>query len=177
MVKGFEMSSGELYRPSGDIKSEMPGFFDKMKAPDNVDYKIPIGQRDLSTEMGVKDVNFILQNKLDGRQREKDVEKELNEEYPPEEGYSTVPEATLRDKDGNIVKDPVTGEARRIDIVVVKDGKAVDSIEVTSKTADKSAQSAKEERIREAGGNYIKDNNGKLVEIPKEVRTRIERRD
>lgn len=177
MFNGFERFSGELHKPSGDIRADMPKFFDKMKAPDNVDLRIPIGQRDLSTETGMKDVDALIQNKLDGLEREKDVAKELNEEYPSEEGYSTIPEATLRDKDGNIVKDPVTGEARRIDFVVVKDGKVVDSIEVTSKTADKSAQSAKEDRIREAGGNYIRDNNGSLVEIPKEIRTRIERRD
>ena len=61
--------------------------------------------------------------------------------------------------------------------MVVKDGKVVDSIEVTSKTADKTEQSAKEERIREAGGNYIRDNDGNLVEIPSYVQTHIERRD
>ncbi len=33
--------------------------------------------------------------------------------------------AYLRDKDGNIVRDPVTGEGRRIDFVVIKDGKVV----------------------------------------------------
>ena len=177
MFRGFEMSSGELHKLSGDIRSDMPKFFDKMKAPDSIDLKTPIGQRDLGIEVGMKDICSPLQNKLDGLEREKDVAKELDEKYPPEKGYTTIPEATLRDQDGNIVKDPVTGEARRIDFAVVKDGKVVDSIEVTSKTADKSAQSAKEDRIREAGGNYIKDNNGNLVEIPKEVRTRIERRD
>ena len=82
-----------------------------------------------------------------------------------------------RDENGNIVKDPVTGEARRIDFVVVKDGKVVDSIEVTSKTADKTGQSAKETRIRENGGNYIRDSNGNLIKIPDNVQTRIERRD
>ena len=101
----------------------------------------------------------------------------MNEKYPPEKGYQVVSEAYLRDKDGNIVKDPISGTARRIDFVVVKDGKVVDSIEVTSKTADKTEQSAKEERIREAGGNYIRDNDGNLVEIPSYVQTHIERRD
>ena len=61
--------------------------------------------------------------------------------------------------------------------IVVKNGKVVDSIEVTSKTANKTEQSAKEERIRDNGGNYIRDNNGNLVEIPSTVHTRIERRD
>jgi len=60
---------------------------------------------------------------------------------------------------------------------LIKDGKVIDSIEVTSKTADKSEQSSKEERIRDNGGNYIRDNNGNLVEIPSTVHTHIERRD
>ena len=97
--------------------------------------------------------------------------------YPENKGYKIESETYLRNKDGNIVKDDKTGEARRIDFVVTKDGKAVDSIEVTSKTADKTEQSAKEDRIRENGGNYIKDSNGDLIEIPKDVHTRIERRD
>ena len=60
--------------------------------------------------------------------------------------------------------------------VIVKDGKVVDSIEVTSETADKTGQIAKENRIREAGGNYIKTADGSLVKIPDNVHTRIERR-
>lgn len=118
-----------------------------------------------------------IQNKIDGMAREKEVEEELKEKYPESEGYEILSEVYLRDKDGNIVRDPETGEARRIDFVVVKDGKVVDSVEVTSKTADKTEQTAKEERIRDEGGNYVRDNNGNLVEIPKDVTTRIERRD
>jgi hypothetical protein len=118
----------------------------------------------------------LIKNKEDGLRREKEVEKELKEKYPEEEGYTIEKEVYLRDKDGNIVRDPVTGEARRIDYVVIKDGKVVASIEVTSKTADKTEQSAKEARIREAGGNYIKDSDGNLIEIPPDVTTTIERR-
>ena len=118
-----------------------------------------------------------IQNKIDGMAREKEVEEELKEKYPESEGYEILSEVYLRDKDGNIVRDPETGEARRIDFVVVKDGKVVDSVEVTSKTADKTEQSSKEARIREAGGNYVRDDNGNLVEIPANVTTRIERRD
>lgn len=119
----------------------------------------------------------IIKNKEDGLRRENDVETELREQYPEKEGYNIESEAYLRDEKGNIVKDEQTGEARRIDFVVTKDGKAVDSIEVTSKTADKTEQLAKEERIRKNGGNYIKDSNGNLIEIPEDVHTRIERRD
>lgn len=118
-----------------------------------------------------------IQNKIDGLQREAEVKKELEEKYPPEEGYKIISEAYLRDADGNIVKDPETGKARRVDFVVVKGGKVVDSIEVTSQTADKKDQLAKESRIRECGGNYVCDNNGNLIEIPSSVHTRVERRD
>ena len=125
----------------------------------------------------VNEVKEAIKNKMDGLAREKEVFEELNSKYPPEKGYQIVSEVYLREKEGNIVKDTVTGEARRVDFMVVKDGKVIDSIEVTSKTADKSEQLAKEERIRDNGGNYIRDNNGNLVEIPSTVHTHIERRD
>lgn len=118
-----------------------------------------------------------IQNKIDGLRREDEVKDELEEKYPPEEGYEIISEAYLRDADGNIVKDPETGKARRIDFVVIKDGKVVDSIEVTSKTADKSDQLAKESRVRDNGGNYVRDNQGNLIKIPSDVQTRVERRD
>ena len=60
--------------------------------------------------------------------------------------------------------------------VVFKDGKVVDMIEVTSPTANKIGQSAKEMRIRENGGNYVKGPDGKPVRIPNNIQTRIERR-
>lgn len=135
-----------------------------------IDLPIPSG----TVEHGVD--KLPIQNKQDGLRRENEVEAELNVKYPPEKGYSIEQEVYLRDKNGNIVKDPLSGEARRIDFVVVKDGRVVDSIEVTSKTADKTEQCAKESRIREEGGNYIKDGNGTLIEIPPTVQTRIERR-
>lgn len=124
-----------------------------------------------------KEVREPIQNKQDGLRREKEVGEELKEKYPEEDGYKIESEMYLRDKNGNIVKDPETGEARRIDFVVTKDGKVVDSIEVTSKSADKTEQTAKEQRIRENGGNYIRDSEGNLIEIPKDITTRIERRD
>lgn len=124
-----------------------------------------------------KEVREPIQNKQDGLERERAVREELEQKYPSEKGNQIVSEAYLRGKNGNIIKDSVTGEARRVDFAVVKDGKAVASIEVTSKTADKREQTAKEERIRDAGGNYIRDNRGELVEIPSNVRTQIERRD
>lgn len=125
----------------------------------------------------VQEANLPIQNKIDGLQREADALEELKEKYLEDEGYKVESEVYLRDENGNIVKDPVTGEARRIDFVVVKDGKVVDSVEVTSKTANKTEQSAKEDRIRESGGNYIRDSDGNLAKIPDDVKTIIERRD
>jgi hypothetical protein len=128
-------------------------------------------------ESDISEAKLPIQNKIDGLEREKEVYEELQEKYPPEDGFEIISEAYLRDADGNIARDKETGEARRIDFIVVKNGKVVDSVEVTSKTADKTAQSAKEVRIRESGGNYIRDNNGNLVEISENVSTRIERKD
>ena len=118
----------------------------------------------------------ILPNKEEGLRREAEVEEELEKKYPESDGYEIVSEAYLRDSEGKIVSDPETGEARRIDFVVVKDGKVVDSIEVTSETADKTGQTAKEERIREAGGNYIRTSDGSLAKYPDDLHTTIERR-
>ena len=120
---------------------------------------------------------FAIKNKVDGCNRETEVKEDLEKKYPPEDGYTILSEVYLRNSDGSIAKDPETGEARRIDFVVVKDGKVVDSIEVTSQTADKTKQSEKENRIRENGGNYIKDADGNLIQVPDDLQTRIERRD
>lgn len=164
-MKGFKDASdgGESKFGSSKLAQNL----DNKESKNNSNYDAPI----------VKEVKEAIKNKLDGLAREQEVAQELEKKYPPEKGYQIVSEAYLRDKDGNIVKDPVTGQARRIDFVVVKDGKVVDSIEVTSKTADKTGQCAKEDRIRDVGGNYIRDNNGNLVPVPTTVRTRIERRD
>lgn len=125
----------------------------------------------------VESMEGLIKNKRDGLEREKQVEGDLFEKYPANQGYKIESEVYLRDKNDNIVKDPVTGEKRRIDFVVIKGGNVVDSIEVTSMTADKTMQLAKEDRIRDNGGNYIKDSNGNLVQLSNNVKTRIERRE
>lgn len=154
-----------------DVKIKPSDNMDKNKA-DSVFDKI----KDIF-DVKKEEVAQVVQNKLDGVEREKQVKKELQKQYPEKEGYSVVPEQYLRDKEGNVVKDSETNTARRIDFVVIKDGKVVDMVEVTSKTADKTDQTAKEQRIRDNGGNYVRDVNGNLVKIPASVQTRIERRD
>ena len=124
----------------------------------------------------IRNSENIIPNTEKGLEREHQVEKELQEKYPESEGYEIVSEAYLRDSEGRIVKDPETGTARRVDFVVTKDGKVVDSIEVTSETCDKTAQMEKEQRVREAGGNYIETDDGSLAKYPDNLQTRIERK-
>jgi RHS repeat-associated protein len=68
----------------------------------------------------------------------------------------------LRDANGKIVKDPITGEGRRVDHAVIKDGQA-QTVETTSMNADKGAQLRKEERVRDAGGTYVRDRETRQV--------------
>lgn len=159
--KPQQSSASERFDPDKRIKVE----------DNNKNLKDVIDPNDTSNrEIGVK-------NKEDGIRREQEVHKELTEKYPEKDNYKIISEAYLRDENGKLVKDPETGEARRVDFVVVKDGKVVDSVEVTSQTADKTKQTAKEERIRNAGGEYVKDDEGNLCKYPDSVKTRVERKD
>ncbi len=155
----------------------------------DIDKRISVGDREKAapkdapvineniSKNEIKEKNEPIKNKQEGLERERKVEEELKSQYPERKGYEILSEVYLRDENGSLVRDPLTGETRRIDFVAIKAGKAVDSIEVTSITADKTEQSAKEERIRANGGNYIRDNNGNLIEIPSDIHTRIERRE
>ena len=130
----------------------------------------------ISEKINAEKIEQIEKNRKDGANREELAHKELQRELPEKEGYKIEREQYLRDKEGNVVKDPETGEARRLDFTIFKDGKVVKIIEVTSETAPKDAQIAKEDRIRNAGGNFIKDRDtGQLVEIPKDTQTEVRR--
>lgn len=118
----------------------------------------------------------IIQNKLDGLRREKEVEMELHKQYSEKEGYSVESEMYLRDKNGKIVVDSVTGSKRRVDFVVIKDDKVIRMIEVTSETANKVGQSEKEQRIRVSGGNYVYSRKYGLLKIEEGVQTEIVRK-
>ena len=72
----------------------------------------------------------------------------------------------MRDKNGNIVIDPNTGTARRLDHVVVVNVEAVDVVETTSLNADKRAQILHEQNVRNIVGIYIRDRlSGDLIEV------------
>lgn len=115
-------------------------------------------------------------NRQQGKFREQKTEQELRNEHP---SASVQREQYLRDADGKIAKDPRTGEARRLDHVVVDDGKVIRKVETTGMDVPKLEQLQKEGRIIESGGRYIRDREtGKLlpvdeVEIGREIVRRL----
>lgn len=125
----------------------------------------------------------IGKNQRDGAEREDMVRGELGRMYPAEDGYHIEEKCYLRDKERNIVGDPKidnqhpTEGCRIIDFVIIKDDKVVKSVEVTSETADKTAQLRKEARIRDAGGNFVVDRKtGELAPFASGVKTETVRR-
>ncbi|UTY55835.1 RHS repeat-associated core domain-containing protein [Massilia sp. erpn] len=110
--------------------------------------------------------------KAAGAAREAKTGRELVEKF----GEAAVQrEQYLRTADRKIAKDWMTGEARRVDHVVIVDGKAVTAVETTSMGASKTAQSAKETRIRDAGGTFVRDRNtGDLIDF-KDIETILKR--
>lgn len=163
-IKTHENKNQDI-KKCNEIKPQKNVDVDKAKEYIKNNYEKQEGEKNPKGEM--------IKNKQDGLAREGQVEKQLQKENP---NSTIISESYLRDKDGKIVKDPVTGEARRVDFVVVSNGKVDKMVEVTSLTASKDKQMAKENRIRENGGQYIKDNNGNLIKIPSNVKTKIERR-
>ena len=97
-----------------------------------------------------------IQNKIDGDAREALHKKGLDAQYGPDRILS---QKHLRNKKGEIVSDPLTGESRKLDFVIKGAGKdgGAHAQEVTSLTASKTAQALKEGRIRDAGGVYVRD--------------------
>jgi hypothetical protein len=117
-------------------------------------------------------LNAVQDNAVAGSRREREVTKDLQAQYPQ---GSVQNQQYLRDKDGNIVIDPNTGTARRLDHVVIVGGKVVTVVETTSMTAEKEAQIRHEIETRRAGGTFVRDRDtGKIVEVP--YVSRIERR-
>ena len=90
-------------------------------------------------------------------------------------GSSVQNQQYLRTADGKIAKDPVTKTGRRLDHVVIKDGKATDVVETTSQNANKNKQLEKEGRIREGGGTYIRDLKTKELINIQNIPTQIKR--
>ena len=118
--------------------------------------------RSIEKRLG-KPVARVTRNLRHSRIREQANARRLNEQYP---NASVQNEQYLRTVDGKIAKDPVTGTGRRVDHVVVEDGSVVTIRETTSMTARKAAQQAHEDRVRAAGGTFIRDRTtGKLLDV------------
>lgn len=172
LTKTFQETAKELSKSSSDL----PGFAKEMQ-PSEINSFDEANKPISGAEVAEARAEQLAENREKGALREDQVRDELDKLYPPEEGYQILEEQYLRDSDGNIVKDTETGEARRIDFVVTKDGEVVKSIEVTSETASKTEQLAKEDRIREDGGTYIRDKQtGELTQMPASVETEVRRR-
>lgn len=104
----------------------------------------------------------MAQNAANGARREREVAAALRRENP---GARVQGQSTLRDSSGRIVRDPKTGEARRVDHAVIR-GDRARTVETTSPTAPKAGQLAKEQRVRDAGGTHIKDREtGKMCAV------------
>lgn len=113
-------------------------------------------------------------NKEDGCRRENEANSSLANQYPERHGFQILPERYLLDQHGSFARDPLSGESRRIDFVVVdREYAAQRSIEVTSPTAPKDEQIAKEDRIRAVGGTFIRDPMSRqlidLINTPTEI--------
>jgi uncharacterized protein RhaS with RHS repeats len=108
----------------------------------------------------VKDINSwvdvfgldITPNKAAGLEREAIAKDWLQQRHPNAEILS---ERYIRDASGTSVKD-INGSRRRLDFVVVENGKVVGVYEVTSPTANKTTQALKEAEIRSNGGTHVK---------------------
>lgn len=116
----------------------------------------------------------VAMNRIHGDRREMIVERFLKNRFPETDGYAVHAEQYWRDRVGQIARDAESGEARRLDFVVFQGESAVSTVEVTSHTASKVAQTAKEASIRKAGGRYlINPATGELVKVPASLRTQV----
>ncbi|WP_222927040.1 LysM peptidoglycan-binding domain-containing protein [Sphingomonas gilva] len=102
-------------------------------------------------------------NQLAGASREALVRAELAAQYP---AGRIMSEVYLRSANGKRAIDPLTGTARRIDSVVIQNGRVLDAVEVTSMNANKTVQLRKELRIRNNGDTFVRDRaSGQLIDI------------
>ena len=76
---------------------------------------------------------------------------------------NVLSERYLRNAEGKIVKDPLTGEGRRLDFVIKNGDGTGTAKEITSLTAPKAAQLEKEMRIRETGGTFVREPGTKIL--------------
>ena len=101
---------------------------------------------------------LIRRNAAEGARRNEIAVAELRRRHP---GAEILTERTLLDERGEVVRAAHGG--RRLDVVVVERGQVVRVVEVTSPDHNKFAQLSREELVRDAGGNFIRGSDGRLL--------------
>jgi hypothetical protein len=96
----------------------------------------------------------IAANAASGLRRGAEALAEMKTQFP---NASIQHQQYLRNADGKIEKDPLTKEGRRLDFVAIENGTARQVREVTTMTAPKGTQIAKETNIINSGGHYVRD--------------------
>jgi RHS repeat-associated protein len=94
----------------------------------------------------------ISKNSVAGSGREARAKALFHKKYGKE---NVLSERYLRNAEGKIVKDPLTGKGRRLEFVIKNGDGTGTAKEITSLTALKAAQLEKVMRIREAGGTFV----------------------
>jgi RHS repeat-associated protein len=106
----------------------------------------------------------IKENARDGARRNKVGVDQLKSENPDKRVQT---ETYLRTEDGKRAVDPQTGEMRRVDAAVIdQNTKTATTHEITGPGVDKTTQFAKEQRILDNGGVYVRDRStGELCRV------------
>ena len=113
-------------------------------------------------------------NQFEGARREGETLADLQAKYSNAQIQQQV---YLRTSDGRrAIDEGFTEEGRRLDFVVIQDGKVVDVVETASPTARKSAHFEKEQRIRANGGTFIRNRENRCLLDICEVPTAEDRR-
>jgi len=106
----------------------------------------------------------LAENAITGASRQAKGVEQLVTANP---GKRVQTETYLRTADGKRAKDPLSGEMRRVDAAVIdpKTGTAATK-EITGPGVNKTAQAAKEQRIIDSGGTFVRDRQtGKLCPV------------
>jgi hypothetical protein len=116
----------------------------------------------------------VLDNAAAGTRREAQTAAELATENP---GKVVQGQRTLRNAEGKKVVDPVTGEGRRVDHAVIdREANTAKTFETTGQNVSKEEQLAKEQRVREAGGKFVRDKETQQM-VPVEGVSEVRRQD
>ena len=156
--KAWEIPVGVIGMAAGaaDAAFNVASFGGKGVVEGGIKEGLKVGLKELGKVEGEKAGVKVLQESAKvGAERQAKTAAELAVENP---GKIVQNERMLRNAKGEKVIDPVTGTGRRVDHAVI-DQKAnvAKTYETTGENVSKVNQLRKEDRIRDAGGTYIRD--------------------